>query len=175
MLFLINKRFTMNLINQKIWKYVQSQKDILKYLFKYDFDTQDMSEYMLNKNDSSNFTQYQANTLINATWLYRSIFRETPIIGIINSLTDDIVVGITNDAGVGDICELFDSFPYEVLRDSLQYEDNQNTANYFLNYPDFHQALLKYEAWAKENNIQLDKYNIYHNENGELFKEYFER
>ena len=40
---------------------------------------------------------------------------------------------------------------------------------------DFETDLLKYEEWCKSNGIKLDMQKVYHDENGNLFTQYFEK
>ena len=49
--------------------------------------------------------------------------------------------------------------------------NNQTVAEYFQKNPEFKQALDMYETWAKSEGIILDKWNDYHEPNGELFKD----
>lgn len=155
---------------QKIWQFVHNNHNVLKYLFMYDFNTQDMNEYMLTSKYYSNMSEYEINTVKNSEWLYRSILTHAILIGV----EEDCSVNAINDTGeIGVFCDDFFTIPYEFLRLELRYSE-KSTQNYLKSNPEFQKALLVYEFWAKENNIKLDKYNIYHNANGELFKEYFE-
>jgi hypothetical protein len=160
----------MGLINQRIWQFVLANEDILKYLFNYDFKTQDMTEYMLTPKHYTNMTQYEINAIEHSDWLYKTTLSHAILIGVEQ---DDSVNAINDTAEVGVFCDDFSAIPYEFLRLEIRFR-NETTDDYFKSYPEFHQALLKYEEGAKEHNIQLDMYHIYHNERGELFKEYFE-
>lgn len=171
MMFLIKMMENrMNQENQKIWQFVLNNQDILKHLFHYDLKTQNLDEYMLTSKYYQNMTPYEINTVKNNDWLYRTTQASYKLIGV--DKENDIIHIITNTGEVGIFCETFDSIPYEILRRDML--EDETTYDYLRDAPQFHQALLKYEAWAKENGIQLDKYNIYHNDNGELFKEFFE-
>lgn len=160
----------MNSINQKIWQLALANEDILKYLFNYDFKTQDMNEYMLTEIYYPNMSQYEIKTVQSNDWLYRTSKARYKLIGL--NKENDIVHSITNTGEVGIFCEAFDSVPYEILRRDMI--EDETTEEYLEADPQFYQALLKYETWAKENDIELDTLKIYHNEEGELFKEYFE-
>lgn len=160
----------MNKENELIWSFVQSDKNILKYLFRYNFETQDMSEYMLTPNYYHNMTPSEIDMIENTDWVFRFDIWGRVILGV--DRRDDTVRCITNTGEVGIFCETFSLIPYEILRRDMLEEET--TDDYFITASDFQKALLVYESWANKNNIELDKYNIYHNTNGELFKEYFE-
>lgn len=160
----------MNATNQKIWQFSLNNKDILKHLFNYDCDSQDINEYMITEKYYAQMEDYEIEMIESTDWLCRFNILNRVILGV--DKEDDTARCITNTGEVGDFCETFSSVPYEILRRDMP--RNSNTQNYFNRFPEFYQALQKYDTWAKENNIELDQYHIYHNNNGELFKEYFE-
>lgn len=101
-------------------------------------------------------------------WLYFSSFQEFSLIGIDSdnnafAITDNLDLRIING---------FQNLPYEIIRVYTGFHDTVD--NYFQAFPETKQLLKEYETWCRYNNIPLDEHHIYHDEDGNLFNEYFE-
>lgn len=106
------------------------------------------------------------------TWLYWSNEQTYGIIGVYE---DGTVSALQDEGELTDVCEGLENIPYELLRILSDSGKDSSLAD-ILNYnQDVWLDLLKYEQWCKENNIELDKQRVYHDEQGKLFTHYFER
>lgn len=101
-------------------------------------------------------------------WLYFSNFQEFSLIGVDS---DNNVFAITDNLDLR-IIKGFQNLPYEIIRVYTGFHDK--TDNYFQAFPETRQLLMEYETWCIVNDIPLDEHKIYHDENGNLFNEYFE-
>ena len=101
--------------------------------------------------------------IVNQTkWLYSGVSFLTIVIG----LYKDNIIGISEDFELLKFCDYFQDIPFEIYRRNFDAFDSQRNSH--LEY------LKKYEQWCRDNNIVVDPNNYYHDENGEIFKEYFE-
>lgn len=69
------------------------------------------------------------------------------------------------------ITAIFSNLPYALLELGCYRMNSQTVSEYFQTNPEFKNALDIYEHWAKSEKIILDKWNDYHDEHGELFKD----
>lgn len=98
----------------------------------------------------------------NTTWLYRGDGRLTMMLGLYKYN----IIAISDDFFLLKFCDYFQDIPFEIYR--LKYDFFENERETYIN------NLKKYEIWCRKNNIIVDPNNYYHDENGEIFKEYFE-
>lgn len=98
----------------------------------------------------------------NTQWLYRGDGDLTVMLG----LYKDNIIAISEDFELFRFCDYFQDIPFEIYRRSYELFDDIR---------DSHEVRLKkYETWCKNNGIIVDPNNYYHDENGEIFKGYFE-
>lgn len=109
------------------------------------------------------FKDMSGEKIVNNTqWLYRGDGDLTVMLG----LYKDNIIAISEDFELFRFCDYFQDIPFEIYRRSYELFDGIR---------DYHKdKLKKYEIWCKNNGIVVDPNNYYHNENGEIFKEYFE-
>lgn len=102
------------------------------------------------------------NIANNTQWLYRGDGRLTVMLG----LYQDNIIAISEDFELFRFCDYFQDIPYEIYRRHFGiYESDRE---------EYVHKLKEYEQWCRDNNILVDPNNYYHDENGEIFKEYFE-
>lgn len=153
------------MIKNKILTLLKTNKNIADYLFQFSAMPKDNKELF-----ELLYVPEFHDRLKNIDWLYFSTFQEFVLIGvdpnnnvvaIDDSLDLKLVYGIQN-------------IPYEIIR--MQSMDE--TEDYFNKYKnigvDLSSILKEYEIWCRDNNIPLDEHHIYHDEDGNLFNEYFE-
>lgn len=105
------------------------------------------------------------------TWLYECNAENICLVGIENN----VVSAIDSEGALVSVCEGLENIPYELLRAETRYAEDELVQDVFNYDKDFATDLLKYEDWCKNNNVDLDIQKIYHDENGNLFKEYFDK
>lgn len=98
----------------------------------------------------------------NTTWIYRGDGRLTMMLG----LYQDNIIAISADFFLLNFCDYFQDIPFEIYR--LKFDFFENERETYIN------NLKKYEQWCRDNNIVVDPNNYYHDENGDIFKGYFE-
>lgn len=81
-------------------------------------------------------------------------------------LYQDNIIAISEDFELFRFCDYFQDIPYEIYRRHFGiYESDRE---------EYVHKLKEYEIWCRKNNIVVDPNNYYHDENGDIFKEYFE-
>lgn len=101
--------------------------------------------------------------IVNQTkWLYSGVSFLTIVIG----LYKDNIIGISEDFELLKFCDYFQDIPFEIYRRNYEAFDSRRQNHL--------ECLKQYEQWCRDNNIVVDPNNYYHDENGEIFKEYFE-
>ena len=98
----------------------------------------------------------------NTQWLYRGDGDLTVMLG----LYKDNIIAISEDFELFRFCDYFQDIPFEIYRRSYELFDDIREPHEY--------KLKKYEIWCKNNGIVVDPNSYYHDENGEIFKEYFE-
>lgn len=81
-------------------------------------------------------------------------------------LYKDNIIAISEDFELFRFCDYFQDIPFEIYRGSYELFDDIRDSH--------EDKLKKYETWCKNNGIIVDPNNYYHDENGEIFKGYFE-
>ncbi len=101
--------------------------------------------------------------IVNQTkWLYSGVSFLTIVIG----LYKDNIIGISEDFELLKFCDYFQDIPFEIYRRNYEAFDSRRQNHL--------ECLKQYEQWCRDNNIVVDPNNYYHDENGEIFREYFE-
>lgn len=95
-------------------------------------------------------------------WLYKGSLYLTVILGIYK----DKIIAINEDFFLVVFCDHIQDIPFEIYRRGFSFfEPNR----------DEHLKKLKqYEEWCRNNGIAVDPDNHYHDEDGNIFSEYFE-
>ena len=104
-------------------------------------------------------------------WLYECEEQSAAFIGIDNNE----VFAVDSEGFLVSVCEGIENIPYELLRLHSLYAKDELVQSVFDKNKDFETDLLKYEEWCKSNGIKLDMQKVYHDENGNLFTQYFEK
>lgn len=104
-------------------------------------------------------------------WLYECEEQSAAFIGVDNNE----VFAIDSEGYLVSICEGIENIPYELLRLHSLYAKDELVQSVFDKNKDFETDLLNYEDWCKNNGIDLDIQKIYHDENGNLFTQYFDK
>ena len=104
-------------------------------------------------------------------WLYECEEQSAAFIGIDNNE----VFAVDSEGFLVSVCEGIENIPYELLRLHSLYAKDELVQSVFDKNKDFENDLLKYEEWCKSNGIKLDMQKVYHDENGNLFTQYFEK
>lgn len=104
-------------------------------------------------------------------WLYECEEQNAAFIGVDNNE----VFAIDSEGYLISVCEGIENIPYELLRLHSLYATNELVQSVFDKNKDFEADLLNYEEWCKTNGIALDVQKIYHDENGNLFTQYFDK
>lgn len=105
------------------------------------------------------------------TWLYECKAEGIYLVGI----EDNIISAIDSEGFLVSVCEGLENIPYEILRVESLYAEDELVQDVFDYDKDFQDDLLKYEEWCRNNAITLDIQKAYHDENGNLFKQYFDK
>lgn len=105
------------------------------------------------------------------TWLYECDEQSAAFIGI----EDNEVFAIDSEGYLVSICEGLENIPYELIRIDTLYCEDELVEDFFKYNKDFETDLLKYEEWCKNNNVILDIQKVYHDNYGNLFKQYFDK
>ena len=143
--------------NNDFFEIVKENK-LLREVFDYDLSSfEDIDDY---KREFDG--EIEENIVNNTTWLYRGDGRLTMMLG----LYKDNIIAISDDFFLLKFCDYFQDIPFEIYR--LKFDFFENERETYIN------NLKKYEQWCRDNNIVVDLNNYYHDENGEIFKEYFE-
>jgi hypothetical protein len=104
-------------------------------------------------------------------WLYFSNEQNYSLIGV----EEENVYALDSEGFLVDVCIGAENIPYELLRVLSESGDDGSVKDILQYNKEFELDLLKYEQWCKNNNIELDKNKIYHDENGVLFDKYFDK
>ena len=143
--------------NNDFFEIVKENK-LLREVFDYDLSSfEDIDDY---KREFDG--EIEENIVNNTTWLYRGDGRLTMMLG----LYKDNIIAISDDFFLLKFCDYFQDIPFEIYR--LKFDFFENERETYIN------NLKKYEQWCRDNNIVVDLNNYYHDENGEIFKRYFE-
>lgn len=131
---------------------------LLQLVFDYNpHMTDDLQDYIEEFEDSIE------EDIVNKThWLYCGDGYLREVLG----LYKDNIIAISQDFELFKFCDHFQDIPFEIYR--RNYEVFEPRRDHHL------ECLKKYEQWCKNNNIVVDPNNYYLDENGEIFKEYFE-
>lgn len=105
------------------------------------------------------------------TWLYECEEQSAAFIGI----WDNEVYAIDSEGYLVSVCEGLENIPYELIRIDSLYCEDELVEDFFRYNKDFEIDLLEYEKWCKNNHVILDVQKIYHDSNGNLFKQYFDK
>ena len=143
--------------NNDFFEIVKENK-LLREVFDYDLSSfEDIDDY---KREFDG--EIEEDIVNNTTWLYRGDGRLTMMLG----LYKDNIIAISEDFFLLKFCDYFQDIPFEIYR--LKFDFFENERETYIN------NLKKYEQWCRDNNIVVDPNNYYQDENGEIFKEYFE-
>lgn len=104
-------------------------------------------------------------------WLYECEEQSAAFIGVDNNE----VFAIDSEGYLVSVCEGIENIPYELLRLHSLYAKDELVQSVFDKNKDFEADLLNYEKWCKTNGIALDVQKVYHDENGNLFTQYFDK
>lgn len=134
------------------------QNNLLQLVFNYNsLVIDDLQDYI------DEFKGYIEEDIVNQTkWLYSGVSFLTVVLG----LYKDNIIGISEDFELLKFCDYFQDISFEIYRRNFDAFDSHR--KYHL------ECLKQYEQWCRKNNIVVDPNNYYHDENGEIFKEYFE-
>ena len=105
------------------------------------------------------------------TWLYECIVDNLCLIGF----QDNVIYAIDSEGFLVGVCTGLENIPYEILRIKSSYTTNEIVQEVFDKHIDYALDFHKYEQWCQENNIILDQNNEYHDSNGNLFTDYFDK
>ena len=158
------KSQNMNAI-EKILKLIQEDQKIGFYLFEFSEIKDDVSLWTGIDEDNFDYT--------NIRWLFITDHANLSLVGV--NKTDNTIWCIDDEGDFHQDCDALQNLPYEILKIESYYTENRDVPSYYKKYPEYYTTLLRYEQWCAENNIELDKNNIYHDSNGNLFTKYFEK
>lgn len=150
----------------KILNLIKEDKEIADVLFLFYEFPEDFSLWT-GKDGKSDFD------FSNMDWLFVT---EQPNLSLVGLNTKDNSVWCIDDEGdFHQDCQSFQDLPYEIIKIESRFTENSTVEEYFEKFPnhDFKSILKRYEIWCKENNIELDKQKIYHDENGNLIKSFY--
>ena len=142
-----------------ILKYIKENKKISDLLFY-------VSEIVDKNTDTSLWIRNKyKKDLKEVKWIYISKLQDFNLIGVENINNKSYVVAIdTQEEQVW--VNNFQDIPYEIYRRHFGiYESDRK---------EYVHKLKEYEQWCRDNNIVVDPNNYYHDENKDIFKEYFE-
>lgn len=150
-----------------ILKYIKENKKISDLLFY-------VSEIVDKNTDTSLWIRNKyKKDLKEVKWIYISKLQDFNLIGVENINNKSYVVAIDTQ-GEQVWVNHFQDIPYEIIRLQIKNNEKESVEEYFKKYPESKKILNEYEAWCKENLIELDPDNIYHDGNGNMFTHYFE-
>ena len=131
---------------------------LLSYVFDYDPSSlEDIECYV------KQFEDMPGESIANNTqWLYRGDGRLTVMLG----LYQDNIIAISEDFDLFRFCDYFQDIPYEIYRRHFGIYESDRKEHVH--------KLKEYEQWCRDNNIVVDPNHYYHDENKDIFKEYFE-
>lgn len=150
-----------------IIKYIKENKKISDLLFY-------MSEIVDKNTDISIWIRNEyKQDLKKVKWIYLSKLQDFGLIGIENINKKLYVVAIDTQ-GEQVWVNNFQDIPYEIIRLQIKNNEKESVKEYFDKYPESEKTLNEYETWCKDNRIELEPDNIYHDGNGNMFTHYFE-
>lgn len=150
-----------------ILKYIKENKKISDLLFY-------MSEIVDKNTDISIWIRNEyRQDLKKVKWIYLSKLQDFGLIGIEN-INNKLYVVAIDTQGEQVWVNNFQDIPYEIIRLQIKNNEKESVKEYFDKYPESEKTLNEYETWCKNNLIELDPDNIYHDENGHMFTHYFE-
>lgn len=154
----------MNQLNNKIWNLIQSNKEYQENLFLFSSKQGDFSIFI---NEENNYEDIN--------WLYISDLQSAKLVGI--DIKTNEIYAIDDEGFLVEVCNGLENIPYEFIRRECSFTNDETVNDYFEKYKDYNykETLEKYEEYCKDNNIALDKDNVYHDGNGKLFEKYFDK
>lgn len=136
-------------------------KPLLCELFGYsELQLDDLNDYLLEIEKSNDNLEIKKSR--ETKWIYSGDLFTPYFIGLLN----DRVMAINQDAECFIYCNHFQDIPFESYRQFFYRMESEKKEHL--------EKLKEYKQWLKDNNIPIDPDCIYHDENGELFDEYFE-
>ena len=150
---------------EKIIELIKEDKEIAENLFMFQEFREDVSLWTGEDEDNFDYT--------NIKWLFVTYQENLTLVGV--NIKDETIWCIDNEGDFHQDCDALENLPYELIRIECKFTNEKTSTAYFEKFKDegYKETLLKYEQWCKENNIELDKNKIYHDENGKLFDKYF--
>lgn len=156
----------MHSLTQNLLELIKTDSEIGQVLFGYS----DLTEkYKANNFEKVILKEFSQG---NITWLFLTDFNGT-LPSFVGIKPNDNAIYSWLDGGRYIVCNGLENMPYEILRFKAANFENETVSEVFAEEPEFAIALKKYESWCESNGIELDKDNIYHDENGMLFKKAF--
>lgn len=115
----------------------------------------------------------EKNNYDNIKWLFLTYQKQNNLVGV--NIVDQTIWTIDTNGKLSKACDTLQEFPYEMLRIECAVTKTETVEEYFEKYQheQYQETLERYEKWCKDNEIQIDKNNNYHNEYGVLFKKSF--
>lgn len=152
---------------EKILNLIKTNKIIAENLFMYAGFPEDIKLYTGYEEDNHDYA--------NIKWLFKTHHQNLTFVGI--NLLYNTIWTIDDEGDFHQDCDSLQDLPYEIIRIDCAATENETVEDYFNKYKeyDFKGTLQSYEQWCKNNNIELDKNKIYHDENGVLFDKYFDK
>lgn len=152
---------------EKIIKLIKEDKKIAENLFLFSEFPKDVSLWTDPPRDGVNYS--------NIKWLFVTDHSNLTLVGV--NILDETIWCIDDEGDFHKDCDSLQDFPYEIIRGDCSFTENETVAAYFEKYKEegYKETLERYEKWCKDNNIELDKDHIYHDENGNLFTQYFDK
>lgn len=150
---------------EKIVKLIKEDKEIAENLFMFQEFREDVSLWTGEDEDNFDYT--------NIEWLFVTYQENLTLVGV--NIIDETIWCIDNEGDFHQDCDALENLPYELIRIECKFTNDKTSKSYFEKFKDegYKETLLRYEQWCKENNIELDKNKIYHDDNGKLFDKYF--
>ena len=151
---------------EKIIKLIKEDKEIAENLFYFQEFREDVSLWTDPPRDGVNYS--------NMEWLFVTDQENFSLIGV--NIIDETIWCIDDEGDFHQDCDALENLPYEIIRVECKFTKNKTSTSYFEKFKEegYKETLERYEQWCKNNNIQLDKNKIYHDESGKLFDKYFE-
>lgn len=152
----------------KLTKLIESNKNIAEKLFYF-------SSWIDSKKEISLFITDGNQELVEGTeWIYQSFLQSFMLVGVFEWEGKILAHAIDDQTDYSGSINSFQDIPYEIIRRECYYTKDKSVKSYFEKNPDVEKLLKEYEKYCNEQNIQIDKEKVYHDNNDKLFNKYFE-
>lgn len=150
---------------EKIINLIKTDKEIAENLFLFKEFPENVKLWTGEDEDNFDFTSIK--------WLFVTDHSNLTLVGV--NTIDKNIWCIDDEGDFHQDSDALENLPYEIMRIDCKFTKDKTIEAYFDKYKEegYKETLQRYEQWCKDNNIELDKDHIYHDENENMFSKYF--